>query len=220
MLDFPAAVGAGLFGSICDAWEVPITDVGPEGDDRGKGGRYLLIPANVEPWWPDTRWGLPVGAGPKTAFTFLAGDRYEIDDRGQTFFLAYAVPKKLGAATVYVGAFVDAKDAPLQGDKIYRLQIPANVPANQYWAVTVYALETAAFIREAPKVTVDSYQNTQKNADGSIDVYFGPVAPAGKESNWIYTAPGKRWFTLFRFYGPEKALFDKTWKLPDIEQVK
>jgi len=85
---------------------------------------------------------------------------------------------------------------------------------------TVYALETAAFIREAPKVTVDSYQNTQKNADGSIDVYFGPVAPAGKESNWIYTAPGKRWFTLFRFYGPEKALFDKTWKLPDIEQVK
>jgi len=96
---------------------------------------FMQASANVEPWWPDTRWGLPAGAGPKTAFTFLADDRYEIDDRGQTFFLAYAVPKKLGAATVYVGAFVDAKDAPLQGDKIYRLQIPANVPAKQYWAV-------------------------------------------------------------------------------------
>ncbi|MDB5983969.1 MAG: hypothetical protein JWQ69_4984, partial [Pseudomonas sp.] len=27
------------------------------------------------------------------------------------------------------------------------------------------------------------------------------------------------WFTLFRFYGPDKALFDKSWKLGDIEPV-
>jgi hypothetical protein len=25
---------------------------------------------------------------------------------------------------------------------------------------------------------------------------------------------------LFRFYGPEKALFEKTWKLPDIEALR
>src|SRR5215475_5417438 len=29
----------------------------------------------------------------------------------------------------------------------------------------------------------------QKNADGSIDVYFGPNTPAGKEANWIPTDP-------------------------------
>jgi hypothetical protein len=29
------------------------------------------------------------------------------------------------------------------------------------------------------------------NADGSVDVYFGPKAPAGQEGNWIQTVPGK-----------------------------
>jgi hypothetical protein len=30
---------------------------------------------------------------------------------------------------------------------------------------------------------------------------------------------GKGWFPFFRFYGPDKALFDKSWTLPDIEKV-
>jgi hypothetical protein len=48
--------------------------------------------------------------------------------------------------------------------------------------------------------------------------YFGPTAPAGKESNWVPTKAGGRFEVLFRFYGPEKPLFEKTWKLPDIEK--
>lgn len=53
----------------------------------------------------------------------------------------------------------------------------------------------------------------RRNADGSVDIYMGPKAPAGQESNWIYTPAGKSWFPWFRFYGPEKALFDKSWKM-------
>ncbi|RLA56695.1 MAG: hypothetical protein DRQ98_01310 [Gammaproteobacteria bacterium] len=49
----------------------------------------------------------------------------------------------------------------------------------------------------------------QKNSDGSIDVYVGPKAPAGKESNWIQSAPGKGWNTLLRLYGPLEPWFDK-----------
>jgi hypothetical protein len=58
----------------------------------------------------------------------------------------------------------------------------------------------------------------QKNADGSIDVYFGPKAPAGKEANWVPTDPKGEFELMFRFYGPTPALFDKTWKLPDAEK--
>jgi hypothetical protein len=58
------------------------------------------------------------------------------------------------------------------------------------------------------------------NADGSIDLYFGPEAPAGKEANWVQTVPGKGWFTIFRLYGPLDAWFDKTWKPGEMEQVK
>jgi hypothetical protein len=59
----------------------------------------------------------------------------------------------------------------------------------------------------------------RKNADGSVDIYVGPKAPAGQESNWIYTPAGKTWFPWFRVYGPEKAFLDKSWKMPDIERM-
>ena len=58
------------------------------------------------------------------------------------------------------------------------------------------------------------------NADGSVDLYFGPQAPAGKEANWTATVPGKGWFAYFRWYGPTQAFFDKTWALSDIELVR
>ena len=47
------------------------------------------------------------------------------------------------------------------------------------------------------------------NDDGSVDIYFAPKAPKGMESNWIPT--GEDFFLLFRLYGPDKPLFDKTW---------
>ena len=59
----------------------------------------------------------------------------------------------------------------------------------------------------------------QKNADGSIDIFFGPPAPAGKDRNWVPTDPDRRFELMFRLYGPTKALFEKTWVLPDIEKV-
>jgi hypothetical protein len=52
-----------------------------------------------------------------------------------------------------------------------------------------------------------------------VDIYFGPKAPPGKESNWVPTNPSGQFEVLFRFYGPDQPLFDKMWKLPDIEQI-
>ena len=46
------------------------------------------------------------------------------------------------------------------------------------------------------------------------------LAPAGKESNWVQTVPGKGWFTILRLYGALEPWFDKTWQPPAIEQVK
>jgi hypothetical protein len=66
--------------------------------------------------------------------------------------------------------------------------------------------------------SVSSQDKTvQKNADGSFDVYFGPRAPAGKESNWIQTVPGQSWFTILRLYGPLEPWFNKTWRPGEIE---
>ena len=58
------------------------------------------------------------------------------------------------------------------------------------------------------------------NADGSVDVFFGPVAPTGFESNWVQTIPGKSWFMILRLYGPLEPWFDRTWRPGEIELVK
>ena len=90
-----------------------------------------------------------------------------------------------------------------------------------YWSVTVYDRATHAFIREMPAASRSSRTpGLVKNADGSMDIYFGPTAPAGKELNWVPTKAGGGFELMFRFYGSEKPLFDKTWKLPDIELMK
>jgi hypothetical protein len=58
-----------------------------------------------------------------------------------------------------------------------------------------------------------------KNPDGSVDLYFSPIAPKGMlASNWIKTIPNKGWFAYFRFYGPAQAFFDRSWVLPDIKK--
>ncbi|WII71998.1 DUF1254 domain-containing protein [Bdellovibrio sp. 22V] len=363
VIEIPAAEGGGVFGAIDSAWQVPLADFGPKGLDKGKGGKYLILPPDYKgkvpagyfqvksdtfngysliraipistskedkekvmtlvkkirvyalaqassppntrfidmseklfdgiarynetfyetlarmineepvlehdkammrklksigiekgkpfesgsrreewaaaideaheffkkqlltksvPWTRNRQWGMSEAGinAVKSGFTYKSGNKININDRAVTFFLACAPAKSMGDATVYLSAFKDGQNQVLDGSSVYRLRVPANVPVEQFWSVNVYDLDTAGFIREAPVVGIDSYnQKMSKNADGTTDIYFGPKPPTGKENNWIYTAPGKQWFTFFRFYGPKKAVQDKTWILPDIEKI-
>ena len=361
VLTLPSAVGAGLFGTLLDAWQTPLADVGPEGEDRGAGGTYLLIPPGhrdlipngyisvpsqtyngyalfraipntqsdedltraislvkqlrlyplaeadhprkqrhidisgklfdgivrydetfydslaqmideepvlprdlaimgqlhslgmekgrpfkpgvalrsilrdaiseahavfvestrkVEPYWPRSQWGVHTHLAVETHFTFLTNDRLAIDERGAIFFFGCGPPKTLGPATFYLSTAKDSKGEPLVGARTYRLHVPPNPPVKQYWAVTVYDLATSGFLLHSPTLCIDSYKKkTEKNADGSVDVYFGPKLPRGKENNWVYTGARGEWLAMFRFYGPKKAVFEKTWVLPSIEKI-
>jgi hypothetical protein len=174
-----------------------------------------------ERFWPGSRW-ISAGSGvaQRTQFTFQTEDYLDLDERGALFFLGCAPPRRLGAASFYVWGVCDQTGEPLNGGETYRLLVPPDAPARQFWAVTVYDLETAGFIRDSPRVELNSYhQGVQKDEDGSVEVRFGRDAPPGREGNWIYTAPGKPWIVAFRCYGPEQALFDKTWALGDIERT-
>ena len=101
------------------------------------------------------------------------------------------------------------------------MHVPPNVPAKLFWSVTVYDAETRCLIdneqQRGDRGSRDS--DLAYNPDGSVDVYFGPEAPQGRESNWIQTIPGQHWFSYFRFYGPLEPYFDRSWKLGDITSV-
>ena len=144
-----------------------------------------------------------------------------MDVRGLTYTYGFIGIKRLGTAQTYLMAIKDKDGHAFDGGKTYRLSVPPNAPVKQYWSATVYDRATHALVRGMLRASrASNSSEVQKNADGSVDIYFGPAAPAGKESNWVPTKPGGQFEVLFRLYGPEKALFDKTWKLPDIEKVK
>ena len=133
--------------------------------------------------------------------------------------MAVSIP---GKGSDYATAFVDADKQPFDGSKTYKIHIPANVPAADFWALTMYDTQTRSQLQTSqPFPTLGSQdKGFDQNKDGSYTVYFGPKAPKGKEGNWLETIPGKSWFTILRMYGPEKAWIDKTWRPSEIEVVK
>lgn len=92
-----------------------------------------------------------------------------------------------------------------------------NAPVNLYWSVTLYSRDTHTLIKDADWPSrASNTPDLHTNPDGTVDIYFGPTAPENKKSNWVPTKSGQTFEALFRLYGPQQALFDKTWKLPDV----
>jgi hypothetical protein len=132
-----------------------------------------------------------------------------------------SITKTVGVGQTYLASFVDKDGQPFDGAKSYRLHVPPNPPAKLFWSVTLYEIETRLLIQNpAQKPDRVSREDMDKNADGSVDIYLSPTAPKGHEKNWIQTVPGRAWYTYLRLYGPLEPYYDRSWVLPDIEQVK
>ena len=364
VIDIPPAVGGSFAGNIVDAWQMPLEDVGPDGADTGKGGKYLILPpgykgqapqgyivlhsdtftgfallrsnlashgdadvaksnaygkkakvyklsqaanppatnfvdaadvlfdstirfdasfyrnldrvVQTEPWLqrdramidqlrtlgiekgkpyqPDAKTEETLNAAAREAHDVMAQrydegfpiinpgirwfpaataemakasgsgyadpDSYPVDIRGVSYTLGFTGIKRLGTAQFYLIANKDKDGNAFDGNSTYRLTVPANAPVKQYWSATVYDRETHTLVRNLVRASVASISSgVQKNADGSVDVFFGPKPPAGKEGNWVPTDPARKFELMFRLYQPQKPLFDKSWKLPDAEKV-
>ena len=168
------------------------------------------------------RWALPVFSDVAEAMRngFADPDRYPVDGRGVAYSMAYFSPKHPGAGQYYLITIRDKDGDAFDGAKAYRLTVPADPPVTLYWSATVYDRVTHALIRDLPHSSrASTTPGLQKNTDGSVDVYFTPAAPTGRDNNWVPTSANGNFEVLFRFYGPQKPLFDKAWVLPDIEKI-
>jgi hypothetical protein len=176
----------------------------------------------VHPFNEGTHWAVP--ASPEFAKAvqsdYADPDSYPLDTRGLTYSFAFFSAKHFGAGQYYLMTINDKAGKLFDGAASYHLNVPANAPVTLYWSATAYDRETHALVRNMQWCSRSSLTTgLLKNADGSVDLYISPKAPPGKESNWIPTDANGKFEVLFRFYGPQKPLFDKTWKLPDIEKT-
>jgi len=222
----------GLFAAIGIKKDKPF-----EPDDRMKGilteavavgnatARAIVFAPRDErvKFYPDRQWG-----------TGFVGGSYEFLDKGErmldarTLFHYYATGitpamafAKPGTGSAYAYATRDSKGEYLDGGKTYKITLPAPIPAGQFWSFMVYDGQTRSMLETDQKLAgLDSNDKAiKKNADGSVTVWFAPKAPAGQESNWVQTMPGKGWNSLLRLYAPLQPWFDKSWKPGDFELV-
>jgi hypothetical protein len=174
-------------------------------------------------YYENSNWQIPFIGGYKfqTQPGVLNLDGYVLYYFAATGVTPAMEEKMVGLGSQYAWTCRDAKGEPLEGGKNYRLHLPPNVPVKDFWSVILYSDQTRAMIQTDQRFPSVSSQTKGLlvNPDGSVDVYFGPKPPLGKEKNWIQTAPGKGWNTILRLYGPLEPWFAKTWRPGEIEKM-
>lgn len=170
----------------------------------------------------------------KSWFTPFVGGSHEfiqnhvrlLDARTVFFYMATGITpamsaKIVGSGSQYAGATFDDKGNYFDGSNTYRLRLPPNVPVNKFWSIIPYDTQTRSVLQTDQRDTALSSDSgtVQSNADGSVDIFFSPTPPAGREGNWVQTVPGRGWFTILRLYGALDPWFDKSWRPEDIVKV-
>ena len=159
---------------------------------------------------------------------FLAEDGWlNLDARVQYMYNAIGITPAMavampGIGSAYAAACRDGDGAYLDGAQTYKLTLPPNVPAKDFWSVVLYDPQTRSMIQnDIGRPLVGSVHGAKPNEDGSFDVYFGPELPekAARE-NWVQTRPGDGWFVYLRLYGPEKSFFEKKWIPGDAQRIE
>lgn len=175
-------------------------------------------------FYPDSAWGTPFIGG---SYLFEHDGVRMLDARTYMFFVATGITpamaiQRVGAGSAYAAAYFDSQKRPLDGSKTYQLHLPPNIPAKTFWSLVLYDTQTRSMLQtdqQFPSIGSQK-KGVVINPDSSVDVYFTPKAPPGKESNWVQTWPGKGWWLILRLYGPLQPFFDKTWRPSEIEEVK
>jgi hypothetical protein len=183
--------------------------------------------------YPDRHWLNPIADGTPAnpggpfdlAWNRINGNYLDLDARIWFFTDYYSISPGMisqtpGKGAKYMIAFTDSAGVPLSGASSYRVQLPPNIPAANFWSLTLYDAENASGLANGqPFPSLGSRDKPAADADGSTTLYLGPEAAPGKSGNWLRTVPGKGYFAILRLYGPTEAAIDKSWKPGDIDKV-
>jgi len=160
-------------------------------------------------------------------YDFLLDGVRLLDSRIYMHFYATGITpamaiRNVGKGSQYAIAYLDEDGKALDGGLTYRVHLPPDVPAKDFWSFTLYDNQTRSMLQTDQRFPgLDNLgEGLRQNADGSYDVYFAPEAPEGWENNWIQTVPGKGWNLIFRLYGPLESFYDQTWRPGDPELVE
>jgi hypothetical protein len=108
----------------------------------------------------------------------------------------------------YVSIFNDAAGNTLNSGVKYALSVPADIPVKHFWSITVYD-DNGLLIPNTGRVYGANSKISTPNADGSVTVNFGGCENGGL--NCVPVGDGS-WNMTWRYYGPEGAIAENSWK--------
>lgn len=165
--------------------------------------------------------------------TFVNGWSYpraNLGDYGQDYiYRAIVALQGLGALPVaeamYMKAAGDDGAGSFTGDGPYRLTMPAQLPLDGFWSLSMYeaTADGQFFFTDNPisRYTIgDRTRGLKRNADGTLDVWIGRTDPGGdRTANWL-PAPKAGPFALYlRAYLPRPEMLDGRFRFPAIVKV-
>jgi len=200
-----------------------LTEAALVGEAMAKANDFDKRQMELSHYKDGVQWHLSLCLDPSQEAEFYT----QLDERAAWFYEAATTSKGMvtktpGLGQVYLGSYKDKDGNWLDGANTYRLHVPPDAPVKQFWSLTIYEVDTRSLIQNQQQIADRSSRQPDlaKNADGSVDLYVGPTPPIGFEKNWIPSVPGRAWFAYFRLYAPTEAHFNRTWTLPDFENVK
>ena len=116
----------------------------------------------------------------------------------------------------------DADGNYLSGGASYKLHFPPDVPAANFWSVTLYDLQNGFFIpNDRKKYSVGENAGMKLDENGGIEIHVAAEKPQGvPEENWLpINRKDEVMDLLLRIYVPDLEKM-KTWKAPKAEKLK
>ena len=100
------------------------------------------------------------------------------------------------------------------GKTPYILKVPADVPVDGFWSISVYNKDGFFEKNKYNAYTLNNV-TAKKNKDGSVTIHFGGDS---KQPNFIPITDG--WNYIVRLYRPKKEILDGSWKFPQPQVAK
>jgi uncharacterized membrane protein YidH (DUF202 family) len=174
--------------------------------------------------WNDRQWEW-VGLVPGDP-NFETDGFLDLEARDRWFFqTTVASPalfqRQAGAGLLCFASSRDQDGAHLDGSAFYKLVLPQPVPAQLFWSVTIYDAKTRSQVRtEQNKAVLSPLRDRlELSPSGTLELLFGPQAPAGDARNWLQTPAEDGFFLYLRVYGAEPACLDGRWRPHDLMRI-
>jgi hypothetical protein len=110
--------------------------------------------------------------------------------------------------------YLNVTPAQNDGGRAYRLTVPAEVPVDGFWSITVYGADGYIPPNDLGAYSLNSL-SAQPGDDGTTAIQFGDCD--GQVPNCVPTTPG--WNYMVRLYRPRAKILEGSWTFPEAEPV-